>query len=235
MMMLAVPVTDASSRSMYVPCSFSASILYTWRSSSALNAAPRFLKPRKWVSRRRRPILSPPGSATTALPKRPSSGPIVSTLPRSAEHLRTYSSLARKSRLSSSAWNVKSPLPLRVTFTPMSCNKRMRLLTSRMSGMLVILTGSDVSSTAAITSRASFLAPCGVMVPCSWCPPSIINDSISVVVYVLRRCVVYIYNVADLFSATLSSLVIACRCLCAVELERFEVELNLAVGIVGEV
>ena len=32
MMMLAVPVTDASSRSMYVPCSFSASILYTWRS-----------------------------------------------------------------------------------------------------------------------------------------------------------------------------------------------------------
>ena len=44
-----------------------------------------------------------------------------------------------------------------------------------------------------------------------------------------------IYNVADLFSATLSSLVIALWSFGAVELERFEVELNLAVGIVGKV
>ena len=41
--------------------------------------------------------------------------------------------------------------------------------------MLEMVTGSLVSSTALITSRASFLAPCGVMVPDNLCPPSMIN------------------------------------------------------------
>ena len=43
----------------------------------------------------------------------------------------------------------------------------MRLLTSRMLGMFSMVTGSHVSNVAQITCRASFLAPCGVMVPCS--------------------------------------------------------------------
>ena len=107
MMMFAVPVTLASSSSIYVPLrellrclspafsSGSACISYTLRLSLNSKRAPRFLNPRKWVSRRRRPILSPPGSATTALPKRASSGPIMSTEPRRAEHLRTKTSLPR--------------------------------------------------------------------------------------------------------------------------------------------
>ena len=55
----------------------------------------------------------------------------------------------------------------------------MRLLTSRMSGMLLMVTGSLVSSVAQMTCRASFLAPCGVMVPLSGCPPSMMNDASS--------------------------------------------------------
>ena len=95
MMMLAVPVMEASSSSMYVPLRRRACMSNTLRVSSRTNRAPSCLKPKKWVSSRRRPILSPPGSAMVALPKRPSSGPIMSTLPRKAEQRCTYSSLPR--------------------------------------------------------------------------------------------------------------------------------------------
>ena len=176
--MLAVPVTEASSRSIYVPFRCFASMVNTLRSSSLMNFAPRFLNPRKWVSSLRRPILSPPGSATEALPKRPSSGPIRSTLPLRAEHFLMYSSLERNPRSIWSAWKVNTPFLSDVTFTPMSLRSCMRLLTSRMSGTLEMVTGSLVSSVAEITSSASFFAPCGVMVPESGCPPSMINDSI---------------------------------------------------------
>ena len=41
-----------------------------------------------------------------------------------------------------------------------------------------MVTSSLVSSVAQITCSASFLAPCGVIVPLSRCPPSILNDAI---------------------------------------------------------
>jgi hypothetical protein len=40
-----------------------------------------------------------------------------------------------------------------------------------MSGILVMVTGSSVSRTAAITCKASFFAPCGIMVPDNFLPP----------------------------------------------------------------
>ena len=61
----------------------------------------------------------------------------------------------------------------------MSRSSMMRFCTSSMSGMLRMTTSSSVSSTALITSRASFLAPCGVMVPLRRCPPSMMNDAIA--------------------------------------------------------
>ena len=48
-------------------------------------------------------------------------------------------------------------------------------------------TGSSVSSVAAITSSASFLAPCGVIVPLSVCPPSIMN--VSIIMVLMLECV----------------------------------------------
>ena len=79
--------------------------------------------------------------------------------------------------------NVYSFLPTRFTSMPISLSRRIRLFTSRISGMFFMRTSSFVRSVAHITSRASFLAPCGVMVPLSICPPSIINDSIFGIVY----------------------------------------------------
>ena len=46
--------------------------------------------------------------------------------------------------------------------------------TSLMRGMLEMVTFSGVSSTAQSTCSASFLAPCGVMLPFSFLPPVII-------------------------------------------------------------
>ena len=60
----------------------------------------------------------------------------------------------------------------------MSHSNWMRLFTSRMSGMFWIVTASWVSRVAQITCSASFFAPCGVMVPLSRCPPSMMNDAI---------------------------------------------------------
>ena len=40
-----------------------------------------------------------------------------------------------------------------------------------------MITSSDVNNVAQITSKASFFAPCGAIVPLSRCPPSMIKDS----------------------------------------------------------
>ena len=61
----------------------------------------------------------------------------------------------------------------------------MRLLTSRMSGMLRMTTSSLVNSEAQTTCRASFLAPWGTMVPLSRWPPSILNDAIGRILLLL--------------------------------------------------
>ena len=60
----------------------------------------------------------------------------------------------------------------------------MRFLMSRISGMLEILTSSEVRSTALMTCRASFLAPCGTISPLSFRPPSIVNVDIGDRLYV---------------------------------------------------
>ena len=51
----------------------------------------------------------------------------------------------------------------------------MSLLTSMISGMLLIVTFSGVSNTAHKICNASFLAPCGLISPLSRMPPSILN------------------------------------------------------------
>ncbi|MNX99571.1 hypothetical protein D3C86_1320290 [compost metagenome] len=75
--MLAVPVTEASSNSIYAPVKFVASTLKNSFLLSYTNFAPSFSKPIKCVSNLLRPILSPPGLGMAAFPKRPKSGPTI--------------------------------------------------------------------------------------------------------------------------------------------------------------
>ena len=57
----------------------------------------------------------------------------------------------------------------------MLASKSINLLTSTMSGRLVMVTGSGVKSTAHKICSASFLAPCGMTSPDSRFPPSMIK------------------------------------------------------------
>ena len=135
--------------------------------------------PMKWVSRRRRPILSPPGCGTTACPKRDSNGPTSMMLPRRAPACSRNCGLCSTSRFTWSAWNSKvRPLShadgtSSRTLTPRSFSRSISLFTSRMSGTCSMRTFSEVSSTAHSTCRASFLAPCGTISPLSLRPPMI--------------------------------------------------------------
>ena len=141
--------------------------------------------PRKWVSRRRRPILSPPGLATRALPKRAKSGPISITEPRKAAVFWKKLSVSMADSSSWSAWKHQEPLPRFSTRTPKSARREIRVLISRMSGTWSIYTFSRVSKVAQSSCKASFLAPCGRMLPWRRCPPSTTNDDMALLY--LRR------------------------------------------------
>src|SRR5690606_40407428 len=60
-------------------------------------------------------------------------------------------------------------------FTPKFPNSLISLLTSIISGILVIVTFSGVKSTAHNICNASFFAPWGVISPFNCIPPSILN------------------------------------------------------------
>ena len=139
--------------------------------------------PMKCVSRRRRPILSPPGREMTALPKRASRGPTSMTEPRRLAHFFRNSSLPRYSMSTCAARKRYESMPSLETLTPMSRMSWMRLFTSRMSGTLCTVTSSSVSKVAQMICSTSFLAPCGVMSPVRRCPPSMMNDAILVYLF----------------------------------------------------
>ena len=137
-----------------------------------LNLAHNFLETQEVGIRRRRPILSPPGLVIQALPR------FEMTMDQSSER----NLMAQSIGVRSHHFQI-----VQVKFVSLSCLKipgvgiallvvclyfyrypsgaRCDYFTSRILGMLWIVTGSLVSSVAQITCNASFLAPCGVMVP----------------------------------------------------------------------
>src|SRR5665213_2948870 len=75
--------------------------------------------------------------------------------------------------------------------TPMSPSSSMSLLTSLISGMLLIVIFSDVNNTAEITCNASFFAPWGIISPLSGLPPFITNALFMMVRFVERQLVLF--------------------------------------------
>src|SRR5665213_1886018 len=67
----------------------------------------------------------------------------------------------------------------------------MSLLTSFISGILLIVIFSDVSKTAEITCNASFFAPWGIISPLSGLPPFITNALFMMVRFVERQLVLF--------------------------------------------
>ena len=63
-----------------------------------------------------------------------------------------------------------------LTLTPRSLIISIKANTSRMAGMLLMVTSSAVSNTAQSICSASFFAPCGVMAPFSFFPPVTSNE-----------------------------------------------------------
>src|SRR2546429_3350495 len=147
--------------------------------------APSACRPSTCVSMRRRPIWSPPERSTRAAPSRASSGPI-STRPARTRRRRSASgavAVIRRARRVT-VWG-----SWRSTSTP-SCSTRPSIVrTSAMSGRLCRRTGSSVSSAAAISGKAAFLLPLGVMVPLRGTPPSMMNSSMATAMlwYARRR------------------------------------------------
>lgn len=81
-----------------------------------------------------------------------------------------------------------------------------------------MMTSSVVNRVAQMTSKASFFAPCGAIVPLSRCPPSMIKDSMFVVLLFLL--VTRLGKITGIDS---------------LELESIKVELNLSIGETGKV
>src|SRR6185312_1858899 len=67
----------------------------------------------------------------------------------------------------------------------------MSLLTSFISGILLMVTFSDVNNTAEITCNASFFAPWGIISPLSGLPPFITNALFMMVRFVKRQLVLF--------------------------------------------
>jgi hypothetical protein len=122
----------------------------------------------------RRAGKSPPGGATTARPRRASSGPISSTEPR-----RRPTSVLSGSSLVTLAQRIRSVvLPMPSTSAPKSSSNRAITSTSAMRGMLVSVHHSSVSRQAAISGSAAFLLPSTSTRPSMRWPPSITNVDI---------------------------------------------------------
>ena len=60
----------------------------------------------------------------------------------------------------------------------MASNNSISKFTSTMSGIFAMVIGSAVNTTADKTCKASFLAPCGVILPLSALPPMTSNELI---------------------------------------------------------
>src|SRR6266540_1757458 len=172
MMVFSVAVTDPSSRNISPPRSRPASSSSAPRSKLAVT--PSVLKASRCVSRRRRPMPSPPGEGSTQRPVRASSGPASSTEPRIREQS-TGSSVVR--------WTLRGSMrtvlgSTSVTSAPVEATSWSMVSTSRMWGTFRSRTGSSASSEAATIGRAPFLLPAGRIMPLSGCPPLMTKLSI---------------------------------------------------------
>src|ERR671919_410935 len=145
-----VPVTEASSRKMCAPTSPSVRM---WKRRFARTSAPRRTKAWMWVSRRRRPMTSPPGGGTIASPQRARRGPAS----RIGARMRAQSSSSSSRFETSAACMRTTPSPARRTSTPRSAASASMVSTSRIAGTFVSVTGSSVSRAAATIGSAAFL------------------------------------------------------------------------------
>ena len=186
MTMFSVAITLASSRKTFAPRMPSVRMSYV---SPASTSTPSSVKPWMCGSSLRRPITSPPGGATTALPARTSSGPAS----RNEARIREQSSWSSSVFRISAACTRTSFGPVQSTSTPMSARSSSIVSTSRIRGTLCSSTGSLVSTQAARIGSTPFLFPAALTVPCRACPPSITKDSVSVfptIVSVIERAMV---------------------------------------------
>ena len=125
-----------------------------------------------WVSSRRRPITSPPGGGTVALPKRASSGPASRNEARISRPRPGASAVFVTDDVSTRS----SFVPLHSIAAPRSASSSTIVSTSRMRGTFVSVTGSEARIVAARIGSAPFLLPAARTVPSSGRPPSITKD-----------------------------------------------------------
>ena len=180
-----VAITLASSRKIDFPRSFGARI-----SKRPLTSISTPSSARPWMcgSSRRRPMTSPPGGGTIALPSRASSGPAS----RNEARIRRQSSSSRSDLWTPTGSIRISFSPSHSASAPMSTSSSTIVCTSRIRGTFVSCTGSDASTVAARIGSAPFLFPAARTVPLSGRPPSITKACIPVesVVAAMRRGIV---------------------------------------------
>src|SRR4051794_35948185 len=162
-----VAVTLGSSRKTSAPLR-RAALNSSW--CVAVTVAPNCSKARKCVSRRLRPITSPPGGGSATSPQRASSG----AASRIEARMRAQSSGSRSAARISLAW-IKSVLrACHSAVAPTERTSSTSVSVSRIRGTLSSVTGCSVSSAAAMIGSAAFLLPDGSMVPERRWPPSTI-------------------------------------------------------------
>ena len=169
-----VPITEGSSMKMRVALRPAAGAPSSIQLSPP-TVAPRSRKASRWASRRRRPIVSPPGGGILASPKRASSGPAARNDarmrlagPSSTEWASSTASACRRTWFS----------PVHSTLTPRPFRRSSIESTSLIRGTLSISSSSSVKRQAARIGSAAFLFPAATISPDRGAPPWITNFSI---------------------------------------------------------
>ena len=166
-------MTLASSRKMSVPRKRPSRRSCTCRSLVS-TSAPSRRSACRWVSMRRRPMRSPPGRGSTALPVRCSRPGASRNEPRMSA---PSSELGVRSESSSVSRSMVCRSSESVARTPTSPSISSWVSTSRMPGTFSMRWRPEPSSEAASTGRASFLLPAGSSLPSMGRPPSTTNRS----------------------------------------------------------
>src|SRR3954453_19702046 len=135
--------------------------------------APMSRNASRWASRRRRPMVSPPGGGMLTWPKRASSGPAT----RNEARIRLASSSSTSVPTMFAAWSLTSLSSVHSTSTPSFSSNPTTDSTSRMRGTLRTTSSSSVSRQAARIGSAAFLLPAGTISPERGTPPWMMNLS----------------------------------------------------------
>src|SRR4051812_9369181 len=136
-------------------------------------SAPIACRPATWMFTGRAPIAQPPGSETSALPKRASSGPSTRI---EARMVFTSSYGAKYSRVVEASISMRIFSSM-VTETPMRPNNSIIVVTSCRCGTLRIVTGPSARSAPATMGSVAFFAPEIRTSPSSGMPPLICSLS----------------------------------------------------------